>query len=228
MLTRRCRFSSYANVLALHKITRKLPSSPPFLPVSLSVEPLIILWNCHFSQFTGKDPPPHLPLYSAQHCSKSLSISSFITFTIQVFLWNRASRCNTEHKRSDDCARNSTENENVLRMSLLNKLNRKNWNENCQGLVLEVDCKRASLRKSISNFSDWKRGEVSEASFTLLQPTLICWSSSRQRGLQSCPHPKIFESPPPPRDFCLLSSPENKFPTSPCHNSSSIFLLAVL
>ena len=122
MLPRRCRFSSYANVLALHKITRKLPNSPLFLPVSLSVEPLIILWNCHFSQFTGKDPPPHLPLYSAQHCSKSLSISSFITFTIQVFLWNRASRCNTEHKRSDDCARNSTENENVLRMSLLNKL----------------------------------------------------------------------------------------------------------
>ena len=120
MLPRRCRFSSYANVLALHKITRKLPNSPPFLSVSLSVKPLIILWNCHFFQITGKDPPPHLSI--ALNIVPSPFQYLLLKLTIQVFLWNRASRCNTEHKRSDDCARNSTENENVLRMSLLNKL----------------------------------------------------------------------------------------------------------
>ena len=38
MLPRRCRFSSYANALALYKITQKLPNSPPFLLVSLSVK----------------------------------------------------------------------------------------------------------------------------------------------------------------------------------------------
>ena len=88
MLTRRCRFSCYANVLALRKITGKLPNSPPFPPVYsvyLSIEPLTILWHCHFPQFTSKDPPP--PLYSAQHCSTSLLNSSFITSTLQCFIF---------------------------------------------------------------------------------------------------------------------------------------------
>ena len=56
MLTRRCRFSSFANVLALHKITSILPNSPfyqapslqsllPFFDIAMSLNSLA--WTLH-------------------------------------------------------------------------------------------------------------------------------------------------------------------------------------
>ena len=204
MLPRRCRFSSYANVLALHKITRKLPNSPPFLPVSLSVEPLYYSLKLPFLSIHWQGPSTP-PLYSAQHCSKSLSISSFITFTIQVFLWNRASRCNTEHKRSDDCARNSTENENVLRMSLLNKLynhffNRKNWNEKTKTV------KALCWRLIVKELPKWNPllifliENVGRFLRLLLHSYNQCLSVEARRGraaYRAVPIPKFLRSPPP-------------------------------